>query len=175
MSAPKNSVLPFKISVLVFLQNPCGQELLIFRRKPPNRDFWSPIGGKLDMSHGESPCQCAIREIGEEVGLEVDAADLHLFSIVSEKAYEGRVHWLMFLYKCRKTLRNLPAEMDEGHFAFFNRAEIDNLEIPETDRRVLWPLYDRHGDAFVALRADCDPRGDLTITFEEIFQPGPPP
>lgn len=169
MTTANQNVLPFKISVLVFLRNTDGHELLLCRRKSPNRGCWSPIGGKLKMSVGESPGQCAVREIGEEIGLTVTAADLHLFSIVSERAYEGTGHWLMFLYKCGKRLETLPEKMDEGHFGFFSRSDIDNLNIPETDRIALWPVYDRHGDGFIALRADCTPGGKPEITIEETF------
>jgi 8-oxo-dGTP diphosphatase len=172
MTAEQNTVLPFKISVLVFLQNHEGKELLICRRKSPNQGCWSPIGGKLIMSLGESPYECAIREIDEEVGLSVTQADLHLFSIVSEKAYEGSGHWLMFLYKCRKTLPGLPDAMEEGHFGFFSREQIDRLAIPETDRLALWPVYDDHSDGFVALRADCSPGRSPVITLEEIISSG---
>ena len=171
MTTESTRVLPFKISVLVFLQNKEGENLMICRRKAPNQGFWSPIGGKLKMSVGESPYQCAIREIGEEVGLAVTPEDLHLFAIVSEKAYEGTGHWLMFLYKCHKPLPSLPEAMDEGHFAFFSREEIDELAIPETDRLALWPVYDRHSDGFVALHADCSPGQKPAITLEEIFSP----
>ena len=66
--------------------------------KEPNKNCWSPIGGKLEMRLGESPFECAIRETREEIGLEISEGDLHLFSMISEKAYEGSCHWLMFLF-----------------------------------------------------------------------------
>ena len=169
MTKRNESVLPFRISVLVFLQNPDGKELLLLRTKSPNRGHWSPVGGKLKMETGESPCQCAIRETGEEIGLELTPDDLHLFAVVSETAYEGTGHWLMFLYRCRAPVPALPDAIDEGRFAFFTRREIDGLKIPETDRTALWPLYDRHRDHFVALRADCTPGGNLDIVIEETF------
>ena len=60
------TTLPFKISVLVFIKDSQGRFLLICRRKTPNKDRWSPIGGKLEMTQGESPFECAVRETGEE-------------------------------------------------------------------------------------------------------------
>ena len=96
--------LPYKIAVLVFLENRAGEQLLLLRAKPPNLGVWSPIGGKLEMATGESPFECAVRETREETGLEVAASDLHLFSIIAEKAYEGETHWLMFLFRCRRPL-----------------------------------------------------------------------
>ena len=82
---PEPRTLPFKISALVFVRNESGKCLLIRRTKAPNFGLWSPMGGKLEMADGESPFECAIRETREEIGLELDASDLHLFSMTSER------------------------------------------------------------------------------------------
>lgn len=159
--------LPFKISVLVFLRDGEGRHLLIRRAKAPNLGCWSPVGGKLEMTEGESPFECAIREVGEETGHALIASDLHLFGMVSERAYEGANHWLMFLFDCRKPLQGLPPDISEGGFGFFTRAEIDSLQLPPTDRTLLWPVWDSHRGSFLAFRADCDPGKPLVMTTEE--------
>ena len=158
--------LPFKISVLVFIRNPKGEHLLIQRSKAPNLGCWSPIGGKLDMHLGESPYECARRETQEEVGLELMDEDLHCFGYIAEKSYEGTGHWLMFLFDCRRAIDALPPTIDEGHFAFYSRDAVEELPIPETDRTLLWPYYDRFKNSFVGLRANCDPSGELTLVEE---------
>ncbi len=168
-----SSALPYKISVLVFIENRAGEELLIHRNKAPNFGNWSPIGGKLEMADGESPFECAVRETREETGLRLTIADLHLFAMIAEKAYEGQTHWLMFLFHCRRTIAALPADIAEGRFAFFSRAAIDGLSIPETDRTALWPIYDRYRDRFVALRADCAPGRPVQAIVEEVTPPPP--
>lgn len=160
--------LPYKIAVLVFLENAAGEQLLMLRAKPPNLGVWSPIGGKLETAIGESPFECAVRETFEETGHRVDASDFHLFAMIAEKAYEGQSHWLMFLFRCKVPLPALPAEISEGKFAFFSRAAIDALPIPETDRNALWPIFDRYRDRFVALKADCAPDKRVTVEIEEI-------
>jgi 8-oxo-dGTP diphosphatase len=165
------SNLPYKISVLVFLENQAGEHLLILRKKAPNSGNWSPIGGKLEMTIGESPFECAVRETGEETGLSITIEDLHLFAMIAEKAYEGSAHWLMFLFRCRRHIEALPAEISEGRFAFFTRSAIDHLPIPETDRTALWPIYDRYRDQFVALRADCAPGRPIQVIIEQIGAP----
>jgi 8-oxo-dGTP diphosphatase len=163
--------LPYKIAVLVFLENAAGEHLLLLRAKPPNLGVWSPIGGKLEMATGESPFECAVRETREETGLEVAAADLHLFAMIAEKAYEGETHWLMFLFRCRKPLAALPPDISEGRFGFFARASIDKLPIPDTDRTALWPTYDAHRDRFVALKADCRPGRPVSVEVEQVTPP----
>ena len=163
--------LAYKIAVLVFVQNTAGEQLLLLRSKAPNAGTWSPIGGKLETSTGESPFECAVRETREETGHEITTADLHLFAMIAEKAYEGASHWLLFLFRCTRPLDTLPAEMEEGRFGFFSRPSIDKLNLPETDRTALWSVYDRHREHFVALRADCAPGHALAVTIEQITPP----
>jgi 8-oxo-dGTP diphosphatase len=126
MTSPSHT---YKISVLVFIRRTDGDILLIERKRPPNRGQWSPIGGKLEMALGESPHECAVRETREETGLDLAIDDLHLFAMIAEKAYEGGSHWLMFLFDCRKTLTEVPPDIDEGTFAFHPRHRIDQLHI----------------------------------------------
>ena len=163
--------LPYRIAVLVFLRNAAGEHLLLHRSKPPNKGAWSPIGGKLEMEGGESPFECAVRETREETGLSVGTADLHLFGIIAEKAYEGSSHWLLFLFTCHRPLDGLPPDIAEGRFGFFSREAVDLLAIPEADRTALWPTYDSHRHGFVALRADCAPGGPVRVEVEEAARP----
>ncbi len=160
--------LAHKLAVLVFVENAAGEHLLLLRAKPPNLGVWSPIGGKLETALGESPFECAARETHEETGLAVSTADLHLFAMIAEKAYEGEAHWLMFLFRCRKPIGALPPAIAEGRFGFFSREAVRSLAVPETDRSALWPIYDQYRDRFVALRADCAPGKPVRIELEEI-------
>lgn len=159
--------MDFKISVLIFLKDAQDRLLLIERKKEPNKGTWSPIGGKLEMALGESPYQCAVREAYEEVGISLNADDLHLFAMISEKAYEGNTNWLMFAFDCKKKIENLPPEISEGKFKFFKRSEIDNIKIPQTDREFIWKYFDMYRDKFTAIRVDCTPQKKLDIIVEE--------
>lgn len=163
-------VLPYKISVLVFIENAAGEQLLLLRAKQPNLGVWTPIGGKLEMTKGESPFECAVRETAEETGLRVAPEDLHLFAMIAEKAYHGETHWLMFLFRCKRPIAGLPPDIAEGRFAFYSREKIRDLPIPETDKAALWPIFDQHKDGFVALRADCA-HSPITVTVEQITSP----
>ncbi|HUG11416.1 MAG TPA: NUDIX domain-containing protein [Opitutaceae bacterium] len=165
-------MFPYKISVLVFIESADGRILLIERAKAPNAGLWSPPGGKLEMATGESPFECAAREATEETGVATTTDDLHLFAMIAEKAYEGESHWLMFLFRLTKPVDALPATIAEGRFGFYTREEVDALPLPETDRKALWPIWDRHRDGFVALRADCHPERPLEVSVEQVM-PGP--
>ena len=161
------SPLPYKISVLVFIENRKGEQLLMLRAKQPNLGVWTPIGGKLEMSTGESPLQCAVRETVEETGLVVREEDLHLFAMIAEKAYQGETHWLMFLFRCKRPIDQLPPDIAEGKFAFWSREAIKSLAIPETDQAALWPVFDQYRESFVSLRADCSV-SPIKITIEQM-------
>ncbi|MFM9000370.1 MAG: NUDIX hydrolase [Opitutia bacterium] len=159
--------LPFKLSALVFLRDAGGRLLMMRRNKAPNLGRWSPIGGKVETALGESPFECAVRETAEEAGLAVTADDLHLFGMITERGYEGQSHWLMFLFTCAKPLPGVPPDIAEGSFGLFTRAEVDGLEVPDSDRTLIWPVYDRHREGFIAYRAECHPGRPLTMTVEE--------
>ena len=62
---------------------------------------------------------------------------------------------------------DLPATIDEGRFAFFAREELGNVAVPETDRTLLWPVYDEHRRGFIAYRAECHPGAPLRVVIEE--------
>lgn len=159
--------MPYKVSTLLYCFNAADEILLLHRRQEPNLGQWSPCGGKLDLASGESPQACAVREAAEEIGLELVSGDLHLTGIVSERGYEGQAHWLMFLFEARRKLCCVPAPIREGTFAFFTRAALERLELPRTDREMIWPLFWKHRGGFFMAHCRCQPDGADIWTIEE--------
>jgi 8-oxo-dGTP diphosphatase len=160
-------VLPHKIATLLYCFNERDEVLLLERAQEPNRGFWSPGGGKLKTELGESPYACACREAEEELGVKIGAADLHLTGLVSEHGYQGRTHWLMFLFEVKVKLKSLPPNHREGHFEFFRREAIGGLRIPQTDRDQIWPWFWEHRGGFFAAHCHCHPDGRSEWTLEE--------
>ncbi len=150
-----SEVLPYKIAVLCYLFDESGRVLLLHRRKPPNRDLYSPVGGKLEQDVGESPTDCALREIQEETGLTLALDDLHLAGIISEAGYEDQTHWLIFLYEVLRPVAVPRGSFDEGTLEWFTRQQIDALPLPRTDREVIWPLFWRFRHAFFMAHLHC--------------------
>lgn len=141
---PVPGVLPYKIACLCDLRDARGRVLLLRRLKAPNMGLCSPIGGKLDMESGESPAQCARREIQEEAGIDVPMERIHLAGLISEAAFEGRGHWLLFYYRVLGPV-SVPAQtIREGALEWHEPGAIDGLPLPETDRRIIWPIIRRH-------------------------------
>lgn len=185
MPSPNSeSALPYKLACLCDLRDAQGRILLLRRLKAPNQGLCSPIGGKLDMALGESPALCAQREIEEEAGIHVPLERLHLLGLISERAFEGRGHWLLFFYRVKGPVDVTPRDMREGRLEWHHLHEIDGLPLPETDRQIIWPLVRRHETGgnrvvgvtgkrhgFFAAHIDCS-QGRLEWTLDQSMLPG---
>ncbi len=155
MTPTPDAPLPYKIAVLCYLFDERGRVLLLHRKKHPNRELYSPIGGKLEQAVGESPTACAVREIQEETGLTVQPKELHLTGIVSETGYEGQCHWMMYLYEITHPVHVEPGPMNEGLLEWHEAGDISGLAIPQTDLEVIWPLFWRYRGRFFTAHIDC--------------------
>lgn len=172
--------LPYRLATLCDLRDENGRILLIHRERTPNKGLCSPIGGKLDMHTGESPAQCAQREIMEEAGIGLPLERLHLGGLIAETAFEGAGHWLLFYYRVLGIVNSkteVPEQMiNEGKLAWHDPSELENLPLPETDRKVIWPMIIEHDGGegrpgFFALHIDCTDEAEITWTVDESFPP----
>jgi len=83
-------------SVLVVIYSMTGEVLLLERRQPAG--YWQSVTGSLER--GESACDAAVREVGEETGLQVqeslvDCAYSNRFEIIPawRARYAPDVNW----------------------------------------------------------------------------------
>ena len=147
--------LPHKIATLLYAFDEDDRVLLLQRSREPNAGLWSPPGGKLHTADGESPFACASREAREEMGISIDSSDLHLTGMVSEHGYEGQAHWLIFLFEIKLPIEKAPSPINEGTFALFARKEINGLQLPQSDRDHIWPLFWKHRGGFFSAHCHC--------------------
>ena len=177
-----NGALPYKLACLCDLRDAQGRHLLLLRKKEPNFGLCSPIGGKLDTERGESPHQCAQREIMEEAGILVPIARLHLMGLIAERAFEGQGHWLLFYFRVVGAVEVEARDMNEGRLDWFTLDQIEELPIPETDRQIIWPLVRQHeasveseragrAHGFFSVSIDCAGPG-ITWNVEQSLPPG---
>jgi len=159
--------LPYKIATLLYCFDERDHVLLLRRAQEPNRGLFSPPGGKLKTDIGESPYVCACREAHEETGLNLVPGDLHLTGLISEHGYQGQAHWLMFLFEVGPRLRHLPPPHREGEFGLHSRADLALLDLPDTDREQIWPLFWSHRGGFFAAHVHCQGDGESTWTLEQ--------
>lgn len=150
--------LPYRIAVLCYLYDADDRLLLLHRLKAPNAGMYSPVGGKLDLTTGEGPHDCALREIHEETGIVLEHADLRMNGIVSETAYEAKTHWLIFLFEATRPIAHdeiTSMSFDEGTLEWVPVVDVVSLDIPETDRKIMWPMVQSHRGGFFMVHIDC--------------------
>lgn len=145
------------------------QYLMLLRNKKPNdlnEGKWIGVGGKLE--EGETPRQCALREIREETGL--TALDLTARGVVHFHS-EAWGSEEMYLY----TVADFQGELtdcDEGQLRWIDKAEVFDLKLWDGDRMFLQYLIDDAPYFDMTLCYDADDRLRQCIVDgheEELF------
>jgi 8-oxo-dGTP diphosphatase len=130
-----------KLATLCYLRR-AGKTLMVYRNKKPNDMHlgkWNGLGGKLER--GESPEECAVREIFEESGLHVNK--LILKGFLTFPSFSNDEDWYAFVYLVRDfngSLTNSP----EGELRWIENAKLLDLNLWEGDR-IFLPLLDKPG------------------------------
>lgn len=107
-----------------------GEVLLHRRVKPPNVGLWVAPGGKLDP--GESPRECAIREMHEETGLEIETPLLR--GVMTEVSPRPDYQWLTFIFVATRFRGTLAPAPDIGEFRWLSVPDVFSMPIPPTDQ-----------------------------------------
>ena len=110
-----------------------GKVLMLFRNRKKNdvnKGKWIGIGGKFE--EGESPEECAAREVREETGLTIENAKLR--GIVTF-VYDADPSEYMFLYTGGVSGEMIPEDAcPEGELAWIEKEKISSLPTWEGDR-----------------------------------------
>jgi len=167
------SDLPYRIATLIYIFDNDGRTLLLERKRSPNLGLLSPIGGKLEQAQGESPYQCAARELLEEADISIPVDSLRLMGLVAERGFEGTGHWLMFCFELLSPVLPVERDMPEGNLRWMDIASLDKHNIPKTDREVIWPLVKAHSHRLgnftpevFSVFIDCTGNEQLDIRIE---------
>jgi 8-oxo-dGTP diphosphatase len=129
---------PLVLVAAVVLVDADGRVLLA--RRPEGKamaGLWEFPGGKVDP--GETPEAALIRELAEELGIDVAASCLAPFTFASH-AYPD-FHLLMPLYVCRKWA-GLPTPREGQHLRWVRPARLADYPMPPADKPLLAMLRD---------------------------------
>lgn len=108
-----------------------GEKLLLCQRKEEDSFglLWEFPGGTIQ--EGETQKEALIREIREEIGLEIEPGELK--EVFTDVAPSLRIK--VFLYEVRN-FRGRPQCLDCQDLSFFSKEEIKKLNLAPVDRKI---------------------------------------
>jgi 8-oxo-dGTP diphosphatase len=130
-----------KLATLCYVRR-AGKTLMVYRNKKPNdihMGKWNGLGGKLEP--GESPEECAVREVFEESGLHVN--ELTLKGFLTFPSFSSDEDWYAFVYLITDfsgSLINSP----EGDLRWVDDNKLLDLNLWEGDR-IFLPMLTNPG------------------------------
>ncbi len=119
-----------------------GKTLMLYRNKKEN-DYhegkWNGLGGKFEA--GESPEECAVRELQEESGL--IAKSLTMKGFITFPNFDGKNDWHVFLF----TVEDFEGELinsPEGKLEWIEDEKLLELNLWEGDKIFIpWLFEDK--------------------------------
>ncbi len=130
-----------KLATLCYIRHD-GKTLMINRVKRTNdmhHGKWNGLGGKFEP--GETPEECAIREIWEESGLQVE--NPRLKGLLTFPGFANDEDWYAFVFVVDEFKGELT-DSPEGILEWIDDDKLLELELWEGDR-IFFPWIDKPG------------------------------
>ncbi|HET6538219.1 MAG TPA: (deoxy)nucleoside triphosphate pyrophosphohydrolase [Sphingopyxis sp.] len=127
----ESGALPVNYLVVTAAALVDGDGRILVQQRPAGGSMaglWEFPGGK--MEHGETPETALIRELHEELGIDVEQACLAPACFASDKV--GEKHLLLLLYVCRKW-RGTPTAHHAEALRWVRPVEMYGLDMPPAD------------------------------------------
>lgn len=129
------------VGVGVAIYNAQGQVLLVQRGRPPRQGTWGLPGGLIDI--GESLHAAALREVKEELDIDVDVVDMvtTFESIHHDTAGKVEYHYVVLEYWARYQGGTPVAQDDAAAFAWVDADQLDAYALTRQQMAVLKQTY----------------------------------
>ncbi|MBY0462816.1 MAG: 8-oxo-dGTP diphosphatase MutT [Alphaproteobacteria bacterium] len=101
--------------------------------------LWEIPGGKIEPD--ETPEETLIRELKEELGIQVSAPDLSPLTFVSHN-YE-KFHLVMLVFLCKKWAGTIALQENQESFEWVRPSDLNNYLMPDADKPLIEVLQKR--------------------------------
>lgn len=122
-----------KLATLCYVTDKKTDSTLMIHRVKRENDYhegkWNGLGGKFEQ--GESPEECAIREIEEECGLKVKSIKMKGF--ITFPMFDGKDDWYVFLFTADEFTGEL-IDSNEGNLAWIKNNALIDLNLWDGDK-----------------------------------------
>ncbi len=132
-----------KLATLCYVQNKKTNSTLMLHRVKKENDYhhgkWNGLGGKFEP--GESPEECAVREVKEESGL--NAKSIKMKGFITFPIFDGIEDWYVFLF----VIDDYDGELidsNEGNLEWIPNEELININLWDGDKYFIpWLFEDK--------------------------------
>lgn len=129
----KNIFIIMKLATLCYVTDKKNNSTLMIYRNKKKNDYhegkWNGLGGKFEP--GESPEECAIREIEEESGLKVKNVTMKGF--ITFPLFDGKDDWYVFLFTSDE-FEGEQIDSPEGKLEWIPNEKLTEINLWEGDK-----------------------------------------
>jgi 8-oxo-dGTP diphosphatase len=122
-----------KLATLCYVMNKQNNTTLMIYRNKKKNDYhegkWNGLGGKFNP--GETPEECAVREIREESGLIVKSVVMKGF--ITFPLFDGKDDWYVFLFTA-DNFEGTLIDSPEGKLEWIKNDKLVELNLWEGDK-----------------------------------------
>jgi len=141
-----------KLATLCYVQDKNTHSTLMLHRVKKENDYhrgkWNGLGGKFES--GESPEECAIREVKEESGL--NAKSIKMKGFITFPVFDGIEDWHVFLFVIDDYEGEL-IDSNEGYLEWIPNEELININLWDGDKYFIPWLFE---DKFFSAKFDYE-------------------
>jgi len=122
-----------KLATLCYVKDLKNNKTLMLYRNKKENDYhegkWNGLGGKLEK--GESPEECAVRELKEEAGLDVKNPTLK--GIITFPDFDGVDDWYVFIFTITEYSGKI-IDSPEGKLEWIPNDKLTSLNLWDGDK-----------------------------------------